>query len=303
MPKAGRAPKYEIDVTLFEDLVGKEVVQFICEFAPRKVATRFEKALDHFNKAAKLDGFDDEMGAIRLIAAEEELVVAIFEILKLRADCFPKHRDFVRRFKNHQVKLAFYPVLSQFRFAVKDYFVHGVTFEGWEDILHWHPRLVVSGNRIMLQIRDNEGKEIATNDPLCANISMDDLDEDAVIDELHKDLSSTIRDQHRLSVREFISQRADYRNKLLYAQDDGFMLMNETLRELTTIFNQVFHDLLWVLAILLGSTPPSKDWGLVSQFISLYRRVLATSGVLKVALDRPGVALQEARCTTEGGGG
>jgi hypothetical protein len=77
VPENECALKYEIDVTLFEDLVGEEVIRFILAHAPRKVAARFEKALDHFNKAVKLDGLDDEMGAIRLIAAEEELVAAI----------------------------------------------------------------------------------------------------------------------------------------------------------------------------------------------------------------------------------
>ena len=60
------------------------------------------------------------MGAIRLIAAEEELVVAIFEWLKLNEDHFPEHKDFIRKFKNHVVKLAFYPTLAQFRFILSD---------------------------------------------------------------------------------------------------------------------------------------------------------------------------------------
>jgi hypothetical protein len=247
----------------------------------KKVITRFDKALDHFNKAVKLDGIDDEMGAIRLIAAEEELVVAIFEILKIRSDHFPEHKDFVRHFKNHQVKLAFYPVLRQFRFVIKDFFVNGITFDGWEDILHWHLQLVVSGNSIKLQICDNEGKEIVVNDPLSSSISADCLEEDEVINELFKTLTATIKDQRGLTIREFISERADYRNKLLYAGDGGVFLMGETLRDLTKIFDEVFHDLIWVLAILLGGTPPSKHWGLVSQFISLYRRVLEASGAIK----------------------
>jgi len=41
------------------------------------------------------------MGAIRLNAAEEELVVAIFEWLKLKEEQFPENKDFVRKFKNH----------------------------------------------------------------------------------------------------------------------------------------------------------------------------------------------------------
>ncbi|MBK8211422.1 MAG: hypothetical protein IPK78_17205 [Rhodospirillales bacterium] len=52
--------------------------------APRKIASRVGKALDHYTKAHRLVGVDEEMGAIRCIAAEEELVVAIFEWLKQR---------------------------------------------------------------------------------------------------------------------------------------------------------------------------------------------------------------------------
>jgi hypothetical protein len=126
-----------------------------------------------------------------------------------------------------------------------------------------------------------EGKEIATNDPLCANISVDGLEDETVVEQLLKDLSDTIQDQRGLSVRQFIAERSDYRNKLLYAEDGGFMLMSETLSGLIPMFNQVFHDLIWVLAVLLGGKPPSTHWGLVSQFVSLYRRVLETSGVLK----------------------
>ena len=69
----------------FAELVGRDVIELIFEVAPRKVRSRVEKALDHYTKALRLVGVDDEMGAIRLIAAEEELVVANFEWLKLRA--------------------------------------------------------------------------------------------------------------------------------------------------------------------------------------------------------------------------
>lgn len=55
------------------------------------------------------------MGALRLIAAEEELVVAIFEWLKLNASKMPEHDDFIKKYKNHRTKLSFHPVLSQFR--------------------------------------------------------------------------------------------------------------------------------------------------------------------------------------------
>ena len=79
----------------------------LLDTAPTKVRARVIKALDHYHKALRLDGLDEEMAALRFVAGEEELVVAIFEWIKLNEDDYPEHRDFVRKLKNHTVKLAF----------------------------------------------------------------------------------------------------------------------------------------------------------------------------------------------------
>ena len=47
-------------------LVGEDVVVAILSSAPLKVQTRVAKAANHLQKAIRLEGFDDEMGAIRL---------------------------------------------------------------------------------------------------------------------------------------------------------------------------------------------------------------------------------------------
>jgi hypothetical protein len=39
-------------------------------------------------------------------------------------------------------------------------------------------------------------------------------------------------------------------------------------------FSKAYRDLLWALALLLDNKPAHRDWGLVNQFIGLYRRVL-----------------------------
>jgi hypothetical protein len=39
--------------------------------------------------------------------------------------------------------------------------------------------------------------------------------------------------------------------------------------------------LLWVLALVVGGKPPSKDWGIVIQFISVYRSALIEAKILK----------------------
>jgi hypothetical protein len=47
-------------------------------------------------------------------------------------------------------------------------------------------------------------------------------------------------------------------------------------------FEQTFHDLLWVLALLVGGDPPRKNWGLVYQFICVYRLGLMEAKILKL---------------------
>lgn len=118
-----------LDTEPFSALVGTEIIQLIFQIAPKKIANRIGKSLEHYTRAARLQGVDEEMGAIRLIAAEEELVVAIFEWIKLNAQHLPEHGDFIGKYKNHRVKLAFYPVLSQLGFVLGDLFSNCVSIE------------------------------------------------------------------------------------------------------------------------------------------------------------------------------
>ena len=52
------------------------------------------------------------------------------------------------------------------------------------------------------------------------------------------------------------------------------------------LVGETYHDLLWVLALMLGSKPPSKQWGIVSQFIGLYRSVLIEVGEIKAEKEK-----------------
>lgn len=265
----------------FADLVGQDVVELIFNTSPTKVGTRIGKALDHYTKALKLSGVDDEMGAIRCIAAEEELVVAIFEWLKLNEASVPEHADFIKRYKNHRVKLAFYPVLSQIRFVLGDMLKHGFTFEGLEDALHLTVAPTIVGEKVMLRVRAQEAGPTLDLNPLHVAISRDDLDHDEIVAELFADFQRIVADQNGMTVREFITSRAEYRNHLLYASDGGFATMEESLDTLISgTFAPSYRDLLWTLAVVLGNKPAAKEWGLISQFIGLYRRALSEAKII-----------------------
>ena len=276
--------KYEekpVDITPFSEIAGEDVVSFIFKHAPRKVTTRVAKAVDHYARAAKLVDVDEEMGAIRLIAAEEELVVAIFEWLKLNEDRFPEHGDFVRKFKNHIVKLAFYPTLAQFRFIFGDMLTQGFTMEGLEEVIDWTAKPVIEGNQVKLAILDNQGKELIRHNPLAISLSRDDIPDDEIVAALLKEFTDLVQRQQGKTLKQFLLERADYRNKLLYASDAGSLTMDESLTDLIGLFKQTYHDLLWTLAVLIGAEPAIKHWGLVSQFIGLYRLALIEAKVLR----------------------
>lgn len=275
--------KYEmkpLDISPFAEIAGEDIVYFIFGHAPQKVTTRVAKALEHYTRAGKLVDVDEEMGAIRLIAAEEELVVAIFEWLKLNDDHFPEHKDFVQKFKNHVVKLAFYPTLAQFRFILGDILKEGFTLNGLEDVLNWSATPVIEEDRIKLVIADNDGKELFRHNPLAIAISRDGISDGEIVEVLLKEFISAIKTQQNKKLKSFLLSRADYRNKLLYASDSGSLEMGERLTELIEVFRETYHDLLWTLAVLIGAEPAVKHWGLVSQFIDLYRRALIDAGVL-----------------------
>jgi len=270
----------EIETQPFVDLVGQDIVSFIADHAPTKVVTRFARSLDHYSRAPRLKGIDEEMGAIRLIAGEEELVVAIFEWLKLKEDQFPEHKDFVRKFKSHVVKMSFYPVLSQFRFILADMLKDGFTLEGLEGIVNWTAKPVVDGKNIRLVLFKEDGSELIRLNPLSNDISHGDVHGKEVVPLLLNDFIEHVKDQSNITPKGYLGARADFRNKLLYATDAGSIRMEQSLEELIEIFKPAYHDLLWVLAILIGSEVSSKKWGLVSQFIALYREVLILAGVL-----------------------
>ncbi|MBC7103545.1 MAG: hypothetical protein H5U13_10070 [Parvibaculum sp.] len=271
-----------MDISPFSEIIGDDIAQFIFERAPKKVATRVANALRHYTLASKLVKIDEEMGAVRLIAAEEELVVAVFEWLKLNSDSFPEHRDFVRKFKNHLVKLSFYPVLLQFRFVLSDMIEHGFAPEGLEGVVTWTARPILDGKEVKLAIRDKSGKELIRNNPFAVNISHgDDSNAEDVAKTLLADLSQTIVDQHGSTLRQFLTARADFRNLLLYASDGGSARLGDSLESLLQQFRQTYHDILWVLALCLGSKPPSNEWGIASQFIATYRLALIEAGAIR----------------------
>jgi hypothetical protein len=272
-----------IDTSELERLVGKDVIAAILAAAPLKVQTRVAKAAQHLQKAIRLQSFDDEMGAIRLIAAEEELVVAIFEWLKLNSEHFPEYRDFVSKMKNHLVKLTFTPVLGQMATIFDNFLKDGLAPAGLQDVITWRVEPGVKDGKVVLQLFAHDGKHLLDVNPLDVSISRDDVSEEGVVQKLYDDFRALLPDGGDNKVKSFITNRADYRNKLLYADDGQSYSMAETLEEIRHIIERDLKRLLWCLAALLTNQPLSNRWGGVGQFIALYRRVLLEAKVLRTS--------------------
>jgi len=163
-----------VNMAPFNDIAGGDYVDFILERAPTKVMMRITNACYHFEKANDLVGVDEEMGAIRLVAAEEELVVAIFEWLKLNAEHMPEHKDFVGKFKNHVVKLSFYPVLQQFRVIIEGMF-EGFSPEGLEGLVRWRFVPTIKDGEFYLSMQKEDGTEIWQHQPLHIDLRRGDI--------------------------------------------------------------------------------------------------------------------------------
>lgn len=264
------------ELEYFNSLVGENLVDMILTKAPTKVKWRVIKAADHVRKAHRIKDIDMEMFSIRLIAAEEELVVAIFEWLKLNTDKMPEHRDLVDKFKNHQVKLMFTPVLL----LMKNVLIESIG-----------PNLNIHGVNVEMKPRFENGKVelclsipstgfMAPLNPLSMSINHEDEEQD-VIESLYETLEKEVQDNLGIPLKEFVMKRADFRNLLLYANDGGFVNYVIDYDELMDGFNQTFEALLWSLAALLTNDPLSPNLGLVTQFIDVYRLVLIKTKVLK----------------------
>lgn len=269
----------EFQPVTFQELVGEEVVDLIFNKAPTKVLSRVVNAIMHVERAKKLKDIDAEMASIRLIAAEEELVVAIFEWLKINKEKMPQHTELVKSYKNHQVKLMFVPVLL----LMKNILWHCVPPipNLNERNLKIYPKHDDGKIVIMLQLPFSD-VQFPLN-PLSVFITMgEDVDENQVVDSLYSELEDTVKIKYDMTLKQFIKQRAEFRNTLLYAGDAIPVNYVVDYDEMTSICYSAYEALLWSLAALLTNDPLSPHLGAVSQFIAIYKKVLLDSKVIKL---------------------
>jgi hypothetical protein len=80
--------------------------------------------------------------------------------------------------------------------------------------------------------------------PLNVQVSREDLDHDAIAEELYRDFQEEVRENNSMIVCEFVTARAQLRNLLLYAGDGGHHAVSEALSDLMPMFKRTYRYLL-----------------------------------------------------------
>lgn len=165
--------------------------------------------LNHLRKAHALRGIDEEMALFRLITAEEEAVAGVFYALKFR-----QYENATRLNPyNHAHKSAATPFLQML----------GLFFdEFWDQKNAPFMRIIEEGGGQQLRTAFKTtlaGKEKFAHPVPPLNFSVSSNGE---YPSFEKQMKKILTDQNQSDIIKFVNERANLRNKILYANADGF---------------------------------------------------------------------------------
>lgn len=250
--------------------VNQEFLKFIYAKKITKIQSRLDSAQRHFQKADVIKSIDPEMAAIRLVAAEEELVVAVFEIIKLTPELAGSWEKITKKFKNHFVKLLFWPAAEHIKSIIENFLGSELYIEGIEK-LKFTSHLTLRDNKIILQLLLPDKEPIETS-PYLVFITTKNEDQ---IDVLFADFERKILDGGYSSIKDFVNNRVDFRNKIFYAQDGMIFNVGEDIHGMFPTIVEAINDLLAIACLLLSDDDHKENkFGIANQLLDLYRSVL-----------------------------
>ena len=213
-------------------------------------------ALRHLNRAWKLRGIDEPMALFRCITAEEEAAVALFLSLKRRR--YPA-ADRLKH-ENHAHKNAVIPflqavehVLSLTKASHPD---SELVFDpdGKPGKLIFRFKLPAPGHPY--------GMWVYPRPPLHMKASRGALDGTAKVEDFRLGVAEILRSSSVTSLLAFVRDRAELRNKLLYAKSDGFI---EVTFDFDRMFGEYKRNVFRILKIYLLIDPYPKRQLFVEQ--------------------------------------
>lgn len=261
--------------------------QFILKNASTKIKNRYIMATQHYEKAYLIKDLDPEMAIIRLIAAEEELVVAIFKILETLKHLGSQQLIFAKSSKNHQVKLAFSQVLFVFKDILKNYFnpeLGGQLISEVKTNCTAHNnsspsfffKLELENDRFDLKIVFLDTKKECSVFPNDFEITLPP-GKDVTLS-LYQTFLEHVPDN---DLKAFLGSRANFRNKIFYSEDVGAYSMSQTWDKFISIFNTAIGDLAWSIGLLIDPNTSIKKWLLISQFLEVFQNILIECKFIK----------------------
>ena len=195
--------------------------------SPGKHSAR--NSINHINKAWTLKKIDPEMSVFRAITAEEEAVTAVFHSLKRRNYKGAKNINH----RNHIHKMAMTP------------FIWGISnlFREINQLYKLYPQIVIDIKKpfpnLMLRVMIDNG----VSEPFYAypqpplNLSI--KENDSIYD--FSDEFKKIADiKNAKSIKDYIKENANIRNKLLYASEKGFPKINSPVEKYIKKRHQLF---------------------------------------------------------------
>lgn len=247
-----------------------------------RVKHRARSTFEHLRKAWRLLGHDNEMSAFRAITAEEEAATAL--ILALQMQGYPGARRLNPR--NHIHKNAFWPLFEAInRVLAQSGFPPPKVLLPREGPPHVQLRF----NLTAMAGREGEPVWIEPDHPLNFAMRVGQVSEDAVhlFDAELADLASEAGDH---SIMTHVKRRANFRNRLLYAEDSGIpgaKLSDDTLRA-----HAQRSAMLIIVAIMIMQTDERQLFA-VQCLEGLLRAIDKFEGLVfdyseaQIAVDRP----------------
>jgi hypothetical protein len=214
------------------------VIQFILAGVPAPVRHAVRNAVHNLGMSEKLAAIDLNMAAFRAITAEEEAATALFHSLKRRGYANSQRL----RLRDHRFKNAVAPFLDGVRTALAQAEQLGTLIvqlkipapnhsknQPWIEI--WTPQVPV-------------GRRLTPIPPLGFNMSVND--------ELHdfrEEFQKITNSRGIDTVEQYVRERANQRNRLLYASGDGIPRVESLNNFLASQRKRVFQILTAVVFV------------------------------------------------------
>jgi hypothetical protein len=217
-------------------------------------------SLRHLNRAWKLRGIDEDMALFRAITAEEEASSALFLSLKRRGY---RGADMLKRTR-HDHKSAVVPFMKAIAHTMSSYAASVAEMQLHLDPEYKPPRLVFR----FRFVDPKSGKQLwgYPQPPLNFLSSRKSL-EQQFVEEFREGVEAIVNSSSAKDLIAFVKDRADFRNRILYAKDHGYI---DISFDFDRMFSEYQKNVFMVLKAYLMIDPYREKQQFVQQALDAF---------------------------------